>query len=231
MRQPIRDQFGTIVDYEPLPPSYLVGVDLAQASDYTAVSFIEQKVLITGSTYDLRHLERFQNRPYTDVGRHIRNLVAALRGHRPRPDVTVVVDGTGVGRAALDIMNESDIDAQLISIVIHGGDSVSGSDHDGWRVPKRDLVSAVAVVMQANRLHIRPTMSLAPVLSAELQNFKLKFTKSGHDQYQSWREEEHDDCVLSAALAIWYAERPKAPGWEDMDPGGLYEFFRSAGVG
>ncbi len=41
----------------------------------------------------------------------------------------------------------------------------------------------------------------------ELQNFRIKFTKAGNDTYEAWRESDHDDLVLAAAMAAWFGEK------------------------
>jgi hypothetical protein len=189
--------------------TYLVCLDLAQASDFTALAVLKQAkpTNATPTTYDLGHLERWQHVPYTQVGRVVRDRVAALRGRWPHPLVKVIYDRTGVGAAAGDVMEEAGIDAPLIAITIHGGDVVSGDDHHGYRVPKRDLVSSTAVVMQARRLRIAKSLALAPVLAEELAGFKMKFNAAtGHDSYESWREKDHDDCVLAVAMGVWFGE-------------------------
>lgn len=189
--------------------TYIVSVDLAQAADFTAISVLKRTypTPFEVPTYDLGHLERWQQVPYTQIGRVVRDRVAALRAAWPQPLVTVIYDRTGVGAAAGDVMEESAIDAPLIAVTIHGGDQVSGDAYRGFRVPKRDLVSATAVVMQARRLRIAKQLALAPVLAEELGNFKMTFSKTtGHDSYEAWREGIHDDCVLSVAMALWHWE-------------------------
>jgi len=38
-------------------------------------------------------------------------------------------------------------------------------------------------------------------------NFKVKIDpQTAHDSYSAWREADHDDLVLSVALAAWFAE-------------------------
>jgi len=204
----------------PPPPTldYLIGVDLAEAADYTAIALIERTVTATVAVYRLRHLERFQDRPYTDVARHLRGIVEALRTAEKRREVTVLYDKTGVGAGVGHILAESDIDGQVIGVWIHGGDQVSGDERDGFRVPKKDLVGAVAIAMQEKRLRIRPTMTLAPVLVDELGYFRSKINiVTGHEKFEAWRERQHDDTVLAVALAVWYGERPKEASWDDLD--------------
>ena len=54
---------------------------------------------------------------------------------------------------------------------------------------------------------IESANTLRPVLQREMLNFKCKIDPvTVHDSYSAWREDEHDDLVLSAALAAWYGE-------------------------
>ena len=50
-------------------------------------------------------------------------------------------------------------------------------------------------------------LKLGPVLSQEMLNFRVKIDPmTAHDSYSAWREEDHDDLVLSVALAAWWGE-------------------------
>jgi hypothetical protein len=76
-----------------------------------------------------------------------------------------------------------------------------------YRVPKRDLVGVVAVLLQQARLQIAQSMPETPLLLHELLNFKVKIDPStAHDSYSAWREQDHDDLVLALALACWWGE-------------------------
>ena len=35
----------------------------------------------------------------------------------------------------------------------------------------------------------------------------MKITLAGNDTYEAWRESDHDDLVLAAALATWFGEK------------------------
>ncbi len=49
---------------------------------------------------------------------------------------------------------------------------------------------------------------LKDTLVKELLNFRVKINIStAHDSYEAWREGDHDDLVLSVALACWAGER------------------------
>ena len=63
-------------------------------------------------------------------------------------------------------------------------------------------------MFQNGRIKIAKKMKLAQIFREELINFKVKINlKTAHDSYEAWREGEHDDLVLSVALAAWFAER------------------------
>jgi hypothetical protein len=77
----------------------------------------------------------------------------------------------------------------------------------GYRVPKRDLVSAVQVLLQSERLKIVRSLPEAATLRSEFQNFRVKIDpRTAHDSYSHWREAEHDDLVLATALAAWFRQ-------------------------
>ena len=102
------------------------------------------------------------------------------------------------------------------SVTIHGGSAVTEEPADlSFRVPKRDLVAAVQVLLQNSRLKIAPELELAPVLKKELLNFRVKIDpRTAHDSYEHWREGDHDDLVLATALACWYCECDRKWEWE-----------------
>ena len=80
-------------------------------------------------------------------------------------------------------------------------------DEYGYRVPERDLVSAVQVLPQNGRLRIAGGLPLAETLRSELLNFQLKTDpKTAHDSYEHWREADHDDLVLVAAMTCWFRQ-------------------------
>ena len=75
-------------------------------------------------------------------------------------------------------------------------------------MPKRDLISAPLVLMQNGQLLIADALALKDTLVKELLNFRVKINIStAHDSYEAWREGDHDDLVLSVALACWAGER------------------------
>jgi hypothetical protein len=75
------------------------------------------------------------------------------------------------------------------------------------RVPKRDLVGVLQVLLQTERLKVSRKLALGPILQQEMLNFRVKIDSiTAHDSYAAWREGQHDDLVLSVSLAAWWGE-------------------------
>jgi len=186
--------------------TYIAGIDLGQAADYTAVTIVEKH---TGTRtdparYDVRHLERFA------LGTAYPAVVARTTWLLDRlPTGTkLVVDGTGVGRAVVDMF--APLGRRLVPVTITAGDAATLVDR-WWRVPKRELVGVIQVLLQTGRLKIAAGLAEAPALTGELLGFQVKITASATDVYGAWREGQHDDLVLALALPLWYAERVPTP--------------------
>ena len=75
-------------------------------------------------------------------------------------------------------------------------------------VPKRDLVGCLQILLQSGRLKIARTLPHAETLKTEMLNFRVKINiATAHDSYEAWREGDHDNLVLAAALAAWKAQK------------------------
>jgi hypothetical protein len=164
--------------------------------------------------YRVRHLERpALGTSYVEVVERILELLTSLEDK----ELVLAVDTTGVGRPVADMLKagirdwlESNRRREITSawITITGGDSVTKAEGGGLRVPKRDLASAPLLLMQNKQLKIAAEMPLTETLRKELLNFKVKINiATAHDSYEAWREGDHDDLVLSVALACWAGER------------------------
>lgn len=188
---------------------FLMGLDLGQSSDYTALSVLEKididsdRGMVHG--YHLRHLERPKlGTPYPAIVERAKKLLSRdpLKGAS-----SLIVDATGVGAPVVDMMRQADIGAPIIAVTITGGDTVGNASYNTYRVPKRDLVSNLQVLFQSGRLKVAQGLPEASLLVKELLTFQVKITLDAHDTYGAWREGAHDDLVLSVALAVWYGER------------------------
>jgi hypothetical protein len=218
---------------------WVLGLDLGQASDFSALVVLERALWIGPRAADRLLLEpgwhwpgglhpawvetawaELDGRPaggplaityakrwslrtaYPEI---VKDLAALVSQPPLSPDrVILAVDQTGVGAPVVDLLRQVDI-PNLCSIVITAGNTVAPdpSGHWGFRTPKRDLVSAVAVALEQRRLKIAAALPEAATLTAELETFKRTVTPAGSDQYSAWRERDHDDLVLALALAVW----------------------------
>jgi hypothetical protein len=181
---------------------FFISADLGQVNDYTAITVIER----VNKEYHMRHIERPElGTPYPKIIDRLKALAGSPQV-KGRGTNTVVIDITGVGRPVWDLMCRARINAILKGIAITGGNTVT-RDGDISNVPKRDLISALQVAFQNGELKIAQGLAEAGTLVKELINFKVKININGHDQYEAWRENIHDDIVLSAAMGVWTASQ------------------------
>ncbi len=149
------------------------------------------------------HLERQPlGTSYPDIIERLKDLITRLPDHER---LKIVVDRTGCGRPVVDLMRKEKL--SVIPVTITAGGSVTGSVFGGYNVPKRELVSNLAIIFQAHRLKISRKLPEAAQLVEELQKFKIKITLAGNDTYEAWRDSDHDDLVFAAAMAAWYGEK------------------------
>jgi hypothetical protein len=198
---------------------YFVGLDLGQSADFTALAVVQsvKEANEEGrlrNLLHLRYLERYPLRtPYTDVADGVAALMRSdtlnldeydpSRHRIARPKVELLVDKTGVGVAVTDLLKERSL--KFTSVTIHGGEKVTRSK-GGYNVPKLDLVAALEVPFHKETLKVAEGLQLWGVLREELRNFRRKVNpKTSHASFEHWRESDHDDLVLAAAIACWGA--------------------------
>lgn len=185
---------------------FFVGLDLGQSNDYTALSILEQLKDTGENVYHIRRLERVRGASYPSI---VEKITKIMQSPALIDNASLVVDQTGVGAPVVDLFRQAKLSP--VGVLIHGGDKVT-QDGPTQRAPKRDLVACLQVLLQNDRLKIASKLKLGPILQKEMLNFKVKIDPAtAHDSYSAWREDEHDDLVLSVALAAWYGERPS---WE-----------------
>lgn len=188
----------------------IIGVDLGQTNDYTAIVVLEQdlpdqKDATKGEKLPdaLRvvHLERHRHKPYTEIAEHVIALTRALKA---RGSTELVVDGAGVGRPVVDMLKA----VMPFRVVVHGGQNVT-SENGQHNVPKKDLIGALHVAYLTGVLRVAEGLELGPLLAEEVLNFKAKITTTGHTQFAAdWRENDHDDLAFALGMAVWWAQRP-----------------------
>ena len=190
---------------------YVSGLDLGRAAEFTALAALEKETRSDDTgVYSLRHLERFERHcKYSDI-------VAAVKGRWARPPLAgsaLVVDQTGVGRSVFDLIKAADVDAALYRVTLTGGDKHAKEEDGLYRVPKKELVTALQVMLQTGRLRIASGLKHAATLQKELLTFRAKIGGS-NESLGDWREGAHDDLVLAVALAVWAGENVFIGTWD-----------------
>lgn len=207
-----------------LPRTHYVGLDLGKKRDYTAVAVLarerEEREPLPGTrhpqtvnVYTLSYLDRTRQESYEDVADGVANLMRTpMLG-----TATLAVDETGVGTAVTDMLKARRLIINAVTIT--GGDTMT-RDGSSYRIPKRDLVTTVTVLLEGRRLVVPKSLVLADTLAQELANFRVTVSKLGHDSYGAgveWREGAHDDLVLAVALAAWFGENDTS-GYVEFSP-------------
>jgi hypothetical protein len=196
-----------------LAPQFVVGCDLGQAHDPSAVCVVK-KIDGTGRRpiFQVGHLERLPlNTPYPGVIAHVGRLLARLKG-----PAELVIDYTGVGRPVFDMFVAHGMSP--IGVSITAGDATT---HEGfvYKVPKLVLVSRVQALLHSGQLKINKDLAEAPALVEELQSFRAQVTDAGYWRFGA-RSGKHDDLLLALAICLW---RSFGDG---MESAGLFEYYR-----
>jgi hypothetical protein len=202
---------------------YVIGLDLGKLHDFTAVAVIKvheqppEKPML-----HLGHLERYPlGTLYSDQADKVAALyqtfqdatqVPAVIPRHTQPGVPpeLIVDATGVGEGVIELLSQRGLRYRAVQITAGMRSSaVAGR----YRVPKRELVGRLVGPFESGRLKIAAGMPLAEELKKELFNFDAKINPTtAHVSFEAWRESDHDDLVLAAALAAWWVERRRLVG-------------------
>jgi hypothetical protein len=148
----------------------------------------------------LRHVERLPlGMTYPAI---VDRLVQVARSRELAGKCHLTVDGTGVGRPVVDLLRDARPGCGMTAVTITGGDRES-TDGGYVRVPKRDLITGLQLLLQGGELAIAAGLAQGATLVAEMAAMQVRVTEAGNEQYGSWREGTHDDMVLAVALACW----------------------------
>jgi hypothetical protein len=221
------------------PRRYSVGVDLGQANDFTAIAVLEKKIvpprdamfspvgehpgnrLVEGDiVYDLVYLKRPRlGTSYDVIAKRVADLVCELE---PRGafgelgQVTLCCDGSGVGRAVVDLLDTEfkrrGSTSKSIPCVDFRRVSITGSQTtlkrptrtDGyWSVPKKDLVFPAVAAFQQGKIRIGKVQDRDALVN-ELKNYRRTTNiATGNMAFEPWRESEHDDLLFAVCLSLW----------------------------
>ena len=199
-------------------PDYYIGLDLGKDRDFSAVAIVERfeqrlntrdpvtfafhkRISIT-----VRHAERIRlGTSYPQVGNRIEQIISALPMSNSRH---LIPDATGVGSPVVDMLKRARLNATITPVVITGADQESESKGT-WRVPKRNLIEGLQIMIQSDELQFAGGMPGLPALLRELAAVRRWVSNNGHEVYGARKSGEHDDLVLAVALACWRVRKIK----------------------
>jgi hypothetical protein len=221
------------------PKRYSVGVDLGQANDFTAIAVLEKTIappetamfspvgespsnrLVEGSiVYDLVYLKRPKlGTPYDTIAKRVADLVCGLEPQGAFGElgqVTLSVDGTGVGRGVVDMLDTEfkrrGTTSKSIPRVDFRRVSVTGSQttlkrptraNGYWSVPKKDLVFPAVAAFQQGKIRIGKVADREALVN-ELKNYRRTTNiATSNMAFEPWRESAHDDLLFAVCLALW----------------------------
>jgi len=163
---------------------------------------------------NLRHVERLA----PEVVARVKRLICS-KTLQDSDGVHLVVDQTGVGRPVIDMLYAAHLPCKILPVTITSGASEVESG-DGYRVPKRDLITEVLLLLQNGELNFAANMRDGTTLRKELAAMRVSMTAGGREKYGA-KSGEHDDLVLATALMAWGLKKvgKKATwGWKIIRP-------------
>jgi hypothetical protein len=210
-----------------MPSTTLIGLDIGQMSDYTALAIVERQTPAAyhpheqpaqdrrslaqlreappPATYVVRHLQRFElGTSYVQI----MNRIASVFRETLPPPVVFLLDTTGVGRGIFDMFRA--IKLRPKAITVHGGGKETHQG-DEWHIPKTSLVFALTAAVQdrPTRLHLGEKIPFVQEITHEMRTFTSKINPdTAHESFLAWREQDHDDLLFALSLCVWWGEKP-----------------------
>jgi hypothetical protein len=170
----------------------------------------------------IRHLERLPlGTPYPDIVARLVEIMNGAKGRRYQvrretlpglftvqeypANVTLYVDGTGVGQPVVDLLDAAGADP--IGCYFTYGERRTQQGRE-VRLGKAWMVSRLQALAQTGRLHL-PQTAEAEATRQELLDYEIRVSEDGHDAYGAFKTGRHDDLVTAIGLAV----QPPPPSW------------------
>ncbi len=137
---------------------------------------------------------------------------AVVRRGAVAGNCTLVMDATGVGAAVLDLLRGADLGCGIMPVILTAGER-ERYDGGAWRVPKRDLITGLRVMLEKGELKLSRRVAGADALARELGSMARRTSSGGRVSFGAWKVGEHDDLVIATALGCWRARRKSGGIW------------------
>ncbi|MFN0106903.1 MAG: hypothetical protein ACKV2U_33020 [Bryobacteraceae bacterium] len=200
-----------------IPPSasWHLGLDLGQRRDFSALATLTCEWTVEGRDpvswnwirvpkLILRDIERFplgtSYALYTQVLderlTHIGGLVPAYATQQ----VTLVVDAGGPGAPVVDELRRARLDLTLKPLIITGGHEPGVTPGGCLTVPRKVLLTNLILLLDHGKLVTSKDLEYWPILLEEMLDLNAATSQPN-------KTSNHDDMVVSLALAAWQATR------------------------
>jgi hypothetical protein len=145
---------------------------------------LKDYTVLTVMERSTRHVVAFERFNGSSWDSQYQNIVALARKY----NANVYIDSTGIGDPIVETLSNARIKLTPYKI--------SGS------AAKQQLVDKLRVNIEQQRI----TFPMIPMLKRELENYEYEISTSGALKYSA-PSGQHDDCVISLALANWGADQ------------------------
>lgn len=160
---------------------YSGGLDLAKVEDFTVLTFLN-------SQRECTFVDRFHRIPWD--AQLARVHAHAGRHGNPR----LLVDSTGAGEPLFDALRKGGCRVQAYPFTA---------------ASKADLINHLALLFEKKEITI-PRAGVCPTMVEELESYEYDVSESGAVKMGAPRG-QHDDMVVSLALAAWLSKRNRVP--------------------
>jgi hypothetical protein len=206
--------------------SYIVGVDIGQRVDPTAIAVVETRYdAQERGYYIVRFLKRFKlGLLYAEVAKRVARLDTKLRQDAAKDGleawVTYILDATGVGQGPSEQIVQA-LSAQSYADVyrcyLTGGiNAIVDNERMQIKLPKTQLVSCLVSVFDADHMELPARSKEIDAMIIELLNFEIRVSDEGRDAFGAFKVGTHDDLVTALGLAIWLGENSPPPYYGPM---------------
>jgi len=216
---------------------YILTADIAKKRDFFALMlFHDNAQLIPGNQtlvtsdrvihyYDIELIEKYQGLGYEEMADRTATL---MQNPKLRMNTDLIVDGTGVGDAVVELMRKRGL--YPMPIIFSGGEKPNihyaqfgqvfknntslyeARVVESISVPKKDLVDAGKVMIQQGRVRVAPGRWNED-FKTQLYKFKGKVNENtGNRKFEAETEQDHDDLVVVFLLGAWWIFNRKEKG-------------------
>jgi hypothetical protein len=184
----------------PIQTDFFIGLSLGDAGQPTGVVAVERRAerdvdgFLLNPTYTIPNFKSYP--PETSYRRITTEVIANLE--RAPKGTCLVIDRTAVG---------DQIVAEIGCLVPAHASCNQFRVAPDRATSRANLIAVVRVLLEKKNLKINAELAETALLLRELRSFGKRPLLSTPDPF-AWRVREHDDLVLAAAIALWYASHP-----------------------